>query len=305
MVAGDYTMRNAELRLLILTISFLCLPVTSVSKAQSGSNSSSLEGTKWTGETTTTLPNGLQSVTQYDYAFLGRKAVRVHFISQVAGWAWVNEYNMSLGKYENVYKFVVQSTDAGNESGTYKQSGNSIHIEFPNSHQIDAQINGNRMIGKLVTRTSVKAIWSAEKVSSNTEAKGKDTPKNIYGPWETVHHLHDEILNYFVDTKAATSGLTDETKIQEFKKLYKEVVVFHESEFKEVSLIIARKLNRYFGSEVFKPEDFLPPKDPRSDKDRSGGLSNDLSDPYIWTISGYIRKIYVPVVQRAFSVSRP
>ncbi len=162
----SYWIKSLVLFLILLSFGSLIIV-----KAQRQSNLQKLEGTKWIGETSFILSGGLQSDTEYRYSFLNNNKVEVAFISQVGGWSWVTEYNTSTAKWENVYKFTVQSTKAGNESGAYKQNGNSIHIEFPNSHQIEGQLNNNRMTGKLTSRTGEKVIWTAIIVSEQSEIK--------------------------------------------------------------------------------------------------------------------------------------
>ncbi|HLA96492.1 MAG TPA: hypothetical protein VK612_12280 [Pyrinomonadaceae bacterium] len=141
---------------------FLILGLPSV-KAQGKSNLQKLEGTKWKASASFPTPPDTW-LWEFTYAIEKNNKIRVHIVVAVQGIRQKLDYNMTTKSYELVNSFTTIVEREQNEVGTYQQTGNSITINFP-SHQVDAKLGRNQMIGKITSYDGEKSVWSAEVIS--------------------------------------------------------------------------------------------------------------------------------------------
>ncbi|MGC2238405.1 MAG: hypothetical protein WA584_19780 [Pyrinomonadaceae bacterium] len=150
---------------------FLNLGLVSV-KAQTQSNLQKLEGTKWKASASFPTPPDTW-LWEFNYHIEKNNKIRAHIVVAVSGFRQKSNYNMTTKSYELVNELTTEVEREQNEIGTYQQTGNSIKMKFP-SHQIDAKLDGNQMIGKITTYDGEKSVWSAELVSEKSTVTSKN-----------------------------------------------------------------------------------------------------------------------------------
>ena len=154
---------------LLLAICFLMFCSVGSSNAQLRSASVNLEGTKWRGAATIYLNWGDIDTRYFDYTFAEKGKVHVQYNSEVTGSRPQTRYNNSTQSYEQTYVNTVVSNSLFAEVGTYKQNGNSVHLDF-SDHSLDATINSNGMEGIITLKLSgEKAKWGAAKISNDIQ----------------------------------------------------------------------------------------------------------------------------------------
>lgn len=165
----------SRIKFFALCVLFLNLGLTSV-KAQSQSNLQKLEGTKWKASASFPTPPDTW-MWEFNYVFERNSKVRAHIVFAVHGRRQKLDYNMTTKSYEVVYELTTVVEGEKNEVGTYQQTGTSIKLNFP-SHQVDAKLNGNQMIGK-ITADNEKSVWTAEAISENPTVKSKNNTDKV------------------------------------------------------------------------------------------------------------------------------
>ncbi len=259
-----------------------------------------LKNTSWKANATFIYPPN-QYYWELNYFILDKKNIRVDFEIRYTLNSYQQVMDPVTGRFDWKYIQTTGSEPSKSEEGTYEQNGDLIKMAFP-SHQIDGAIKNNRMFGEIKIKGSDKAAWSASRVSENTEAenvedKKKDFPKNIYGPWDSYENLFTGINNYFCD-KLLNKATSNEAKLWIKKNHCSKERSLYGGDFKEVSKLLAAKLNKFLGEEIFKEDDFLPPKEPNEAFDPITGVGQNP-----WTITRYIKEVYNPAVRRAFKIS--
>lgn len=174
-------MKNMKLaKMVALASLFSLIPFLPPAKAQSQSSLPKLEGTAWRVTTMAWYPiQGIPIV--YGFAEGGRADV-IALITYLSIATLPNLYYDRSGDGWKVEPGTMQSNSGViQHTGTYKQTGTSIHLEF-SDHIIDATIKGNRMEGEIrstqFAKIAKQSKWTAEKVSSNTVTKEKDKLNN-------------------------------------------------------------------------------------------------------------------------------
>src|SRR2546423_413359 len=121
------------MKLIGRTIFVLSMVVLLMMSVHAQSTRPRLSGTKWKGATDVIVLGGLTWHTDYDYSFSDDQRMSVAFTSQVAGYTYVSEFNISSGRWEQNYKFIIRSSGQGVQSGTYQLDNKTITFRFPMS----------------------------------------------------------------------------------------------------------------------------------------------------------------------------
>ena len=142
----------------------------------------SLEGSEWEVKVKQSSPDGMLQIATYAFRRQGEVVLSI----TTANSAWTRpriQYNSpGSGRVEEERgrAVVVPGVPPGSiastvsEAGTYKQHGNSVHLEFPD-HTVDATIFGNRIEGEILYKqTNIKEKWAVTKISAvtNTSSAG-------------------------------------------------------------------------------------------------------------------------------------
>lgn len=164
----------------LLLATYLLLPVGSIvpsAQGQSTTTQLKLEGTKWRGAATTFLRMGDIDTRYFDYVFGEKGKVRVQYNREVTGSRSETRWNNSTQSYETTSVNTVISNSLFAEVGTYKQTGNSIHLDF-GDHSIDAIVKSASMEGIITLKISgEKAKWGAQKTSNDSQQVNSNIPK--------------------------------------------------------------------------------------------------------------------------------
>lgn len=174
-------MRNIELARIFrlaccfLTLNLLLLTISFVAKGQSRTASPNLAGTVWTTEPIV-IPgtNGVTLMHFYQFANNG-KVARVILVTRPPGVKF-NPFTQKLDLTTGI-------DGVFSDAGTYKQTGNSIRLEFSEQNQ-GGMIAGDKMWGNIEGGKIGNLTFVAKKVYTHTEEWRELNLSAVLGTWE-------------------------------------------------------------------------------------------------------------------------